>query len=166
MADKEPGDEGLLPDVVDNGSALALSHEDATALALKMAGEPPPDECRFHCIMCGWNKTLKFEEDEILALGGDITNYGGPCGGCSSMTLVPHNKLVGIDGSSILEQARANKMEDYQDAADVFVDRVKKEVATVMGGGAPGASASAKDPRDDLPDAADVDADAMEPKKV
>jgi len=155
---------GLLPDVPETGSALALSHGEATALALKMAGEPPPDECRFHCIMCGWNKTLKFEEEEIEALDGDITSYGGPCGGCKSMTLVPHNKLAGDHGKSILDQVRDNQREEAEINADVLVDRVKQEVATVFGqGGMP--PVVGDDPRDDLPDAADVDMEGMTSKE-
>ena len=159
----EPDDNdapGFHPDVPETGVALALSHKEATALALKMGGEPPPDECRFHCIMCGWNKTLKFEEAEIDALGGDITSYGGPCGGCSSMTLVPHDKLAGSDAQSILDQARANAREDAEIHADVLVERVKEEVSAAMrGGGAP------KDPHDDLPDASEVDVSELTAKE-
>lgn len=149
----------VLPDAPSTGTALALSHKEATALALKMAGEPPPDECRFHCIMCGWNKTLKFEEAEIEALGSDITSYGGPCGGCGSMTLVPYDKLAGSDAQSILDQARANAREDAEIHADVLVDRVKQELSSAMGGG--GAPSGAKE-KDDLPDASEVDASGMQ----
>jgi hypothetical protein len=148
---------GLLPDVPETGSALALSHDEATALALKMAGEPPPDECRFHCIMCGWNKTLKFEEEEIEALGGDITSYGGPCGGCKSMTLVPYNKLAGDHGKSILDRARENQREEAEIHADVLVDRVKEEVSTIFGKGAmPSVGGDDTDEEEDLPEAADI----------
>ncbi|RLB38700.1 MAG: hypothetical protein DRH30_11085 [Deltaproteobacteria bacterium] len=126
-------DPSFMPDVQPSGSAI-VKHEEATALARKIAGEDPPDECRFHCVTCGWGKTLKFEEDEAAALAGDITSYGGPCGECGSMTLVPYASLMGDETKTVLQNAKAIRREEYQEQAEVLVDRVKSEVAVMMGG--------------------------------
>jgi hypothetical protein len=145
-------------------------------LAAKIAGEELPDECRFHCITCGWNKTLKFEEDELQALGGDITAYGGPCASCGSMTLTPYAALMGDEVRTIYERAKKNRREEARENADVLVERLREEAVSMMGGSTLQPTpeeahdpASVHDPRppgqrDDLPDMADVDANTLKPR--
>lgn len=136
MADEKQTVPEFQPDVPQTGVAI-VKHDDARALAKRMAGEEAPNECHFHCITCGWSKTLQFEEDEIVALGGDITNYGGPCpseGGCGSMTLVPRASLMGDDVGTIYSKAKANRRKEYEEQAGVLVDKVKDEIANVMAG--------------------------------
>ncbi len=162
-------------DDVPTGSAIVKTTDRAQALARKMAGELPPNECRFHCITCGWSKTLQFEEDEIEALGGDITGYGGPCPECSSMTLVPYARLMGGDIKTINERARETRREEFKEQADVFVDRIKEEVAAVTTGtifdGAPKeptaeeTAGGTTTTRDEYPDADDVDTSDLRPRE-
>lgn len=166
------------PDVPEQstGTAIVRTSDETKALALKIAGEELPDECRFHCVTCGWNKTLKFEEAEIEALGGDITAYTGPCPECESETLTPHAALMGRDVQSVYERAKKNRLEEYREQADVLVDRVKQEVGSVMSGSAFDQTpeeqhdpANVHDPRppgqrDDLPDADAVDEGDLTPR--
>jgi len=137
MADDDKRDDSadripVLPDVV-AGSALAVTTpKDAAKLARRIAGEIPPNEMRFRCITCGWDKTLKFEDDEIEALGGDITGYGGPCGSCESMTLVPYSTLFGAEFKPILERDKEARHKEYHEQAVVqaqtLVEEVKKHI--------------------------------------
>jgi len=122
---------------VPTGSALALAHtpEQAQALARRIAGELPPDECEFHCVNCGQSKTLKFEPDEMEALDGDIRGYTGPCWSCGYMTLRPKDEFV--NGETISAAARKQRLAEYHEQADVLVNRVKQEVASVITGQAP-----------------------------
>jgi hypothetical protein len=136
-----------------------------------MAGEEAPNECHFHCITCGWSKTLQFEEEEISALGGDLTSYGGPCPECDAMTLVPRASLMGDDVGTIYSKAKANRRKEYEEQASVLVDRVKGEIANVMAGSTLSPTPEEEhnpddvhDPsrtRDDLPDADSVDPSTM-----
>lgn len=157
------------PDVPQTGVAI-VKHDDARALARRMAGDEAPNECHFHCITCGWSKTLQFTEGEIQALGDDVTAYGGPCpaeeGGCGSMTLVPRASLFGDDVGTIYAKAKANRRKEYEEQAGVLVDRVKGEIASVMQGSSPSPTPEEEHGlRDDLPDAEQVDTSGMEPRK-
>jgi hypothetical protein len=163
-------DDDYKPDVP--RSALAIPNaQEARKLVRRMAGDHEPDRCRFHCVMCGWNNTLHFDKDELEALGGDVTSYTGPCGGCSSMTLVPHDSIEQGSFKSVHEMATANRKKEYGEAADVFIDKV---TARVMSGVVPGSTlspdpvpeaASGKTTRDDLPDAGDMDVSDMKARK-
>lgn len=177
MANEDETVPNFKPDVpASSSSAIVKSPDQAKALARKIAGEELPGECRFHCVTCGWNKTLKFEDDEIAALGGDITAYGGPCPDCESMTLTPHAGLMGDDVKTIYERAKKNRREEYAEQADVLVDRVKQEIGSVMGGSTLDPTPEEEhdpdnvhDPRppgqrDDLPDADDVDSSGLDPR--
>lgn len=172
MADDQkmpPGEQGYSD--IPQSSAIVKNSDQARALALKMAGEEPPDECRFHCVTCGWNQTLKFEEEEIAALGGDITRYTGPCppnqNGCGNMTLVPHARLMGQEFETVYQRAKKDRTEEYKEQAKVLVDTVKEEIVggSLFDGGPQEPSAGdIHDPRppsqrDDLPDASEVDDD-------
>lgn len=126
-------DDPVLPDSP-KSNLVVRDKDEASSLARKVGGQLPPDECRFHCITCGWDKTLKFDQDEIDSLGGDITQYSGPCPECGSMTLTPRDHLIGSDFKSIQDRAQANKRKDYEEQADVLVDRVKQEVGGIFGG--------------------------------
>lgn len=178
MNDEKEREPQLQPDVQET-ALVVRGKDEARALARRMAGESIPDECWFHCVTCGWNNTLKFDKDEIEALGGDVTSYGGPCPtempslktgtmGCGSMTLVPRDSMIGDDFRSIRQRAKENRKEEYSDAADAFIDKVQERAGAVIASamtGAPGqappekpAEASDAVPgREDLPDAGDVD---------
>lgn len=175
VADEEQKVPEFKPDVPMSSVAI-VKHDDARALARRMAGEEAPNECNFHCITCGWGKTLQFEEDEIVALGGDITSYGGPCPDCSSMTLVPRASLMGDDVGTIYQKAKANRRAEYEEQAGVLVEKVKDEIAAVMQGSTLSPTAEEEhnpdnvhDPRsaserDDLPDADSIDTSTMKPR--
>jgi hypothetical protein len=159
-------------DDVPTGNAIVKSTSQAQTLARKIAGELPPNECRFHCITCGWSKTLEFDEEEIEVLG-DIRDYGGPCPGCDSMTLVPYEKLLGGDIKTINDRAKETRREEFKEQADVFVDRIKEEVAAVATGtifdGAgsmpTAAETSGGTTREEYPDASDVDVSNLKPRE-
>jgi hypothetical protein len=114
--------------------------------------------------------TLKFEEDEIAALGGDLSQYTGPCPVCNFMTLVPLSQFTGhtIDG-----MAMENRKGEYKEQAKAFVDVVKSEIAggSLFDGGMQEPSEPAPSgPRppgqhDDLPDADDVDDAGLTPRR-
>jgi hypothetical protein len=166
MADEET----LRPDVPTT-NAIVKTGADANALARKIAGKLPPDELRFACVMCGWDKTLKFEPDELVALGGDITNYCGPCPECDSMTLVPRDAIMGDDFTSASERARESRKEEYSEAADVFIDKVKEEVGGIMSGSTLAQPPEEQDDlgdkggeRPDLPSADNVDPGGLKPR--
>lgn len=185
MADEENTSPGVHPDIPtthEPGTAIVKSSEEARSLALKIAGEELPDECRFHCITCGWSKTLKFEDGELEALGGDITAYGGPCPECESMTLVPYTSLLGKDIETVYQRAKKKRREEYQEQAevqaDVLIDRVADKVGAMM---QPGSvfdqtaeeqvdpsdvhdPSAAQRERPDLPSADDVDESDLTPR--
>ena len=121
---------------VPTSGAIVRSQNEARKLALKISGKTPPNECRFNCPMCGWDKTLQFEADEIEALGGDITSYAGPCPGCQNMTLVPHTHLLGEEFTPAYQRAQENMRKQYEEQADVFLDKATEKVAEMMSGGA------------------------------
>jgi len=165
MADE---DVTVHPDVPTTG-AIVKTGSGANALAKKIAGKRPPDEMRFACVMCGWDKTLKFEADELVALGDDITNYNGPCPKCESMTLVPRDKLLGDDFKPAADRARESRREEYSEAADIIIDKVTDRVGGIMAG-----STLAQPPeeevvgkasdRDDLPSVEGIDQSDMKPR--
>lgn len=185
MADEEntDPDAAALPDVPVThapGTAIVKSSEEARSLALKIAGEELPDECRFHCITCGWSKTLKFDDGELEALGGDITAYGGPCPECDSMTLVPYASLLGKDIETVYQRAKKKRHEEYREQAevqaDVLIDRVAGKVGDMMAAGSvldptPEEEFDPKDihdpsaaHRDDLPSAEEVGDEELTPR--
>jgi hypothetical protein len=167
MADED----GFKPDVPRGSSLAVRTPDEARALARRMAGEPEHDRCRFACVMCGWDKTLHFDEDECAALGGDIRSYGGPCQGCNSMTLQPWDTIEHGAFKSIHEMVSTNRKKEYGEAADVFIEKVKANVGNMMSGVVPGSTLdpdpapSAGPSRDHLPDADGVDLSEMKPRK-
>jgi len=169
-------DISVRPDVPTTNAIVTTSKE-AIDLASKIAGKSPPDEMRFSCVMCGWDRTVKFAPDEIEALGGDISNYNGPCpthdNGCGSMTLVPRNKLMGDDFKSVADRARESRREEVSEASEVFIGKLKEEIGSVMAGSTLSPSPEEQvpeeppghgPPRDDLPDVDDVDSADLEPR--
>jgi hypothetical protein len=162
------------PDVPAGSSALVVkTPEKARALALRTTGQLPPDEMRFACVCCGWDKTMKFDEGEIEALGGDISSYTGPCPKCDSQTLVPRSDLLGDDFKPAMQRAKEARHEEYSEAADVFIEKVQGKVVDAMAGGIFGATGSeagstptgptGSATRDNFPDADDV-ADDLKPR--
>lgn len=139
------------------GVALARHGNNSAALARSIAGEMLPDECRFHCMSCGADKTLKFEDDEISALAGDIRSYAGPCWSCDLMTLVPRDNLVG-DVTSVNERAE----QEYKKRVDMALDAVESRVGKVLGGMMP----QPKEEESDLPDAGSIDINELTPRKA
>jgi len=172
MSDKDPTkpnriEAGDVPVEKGPGVALARHGNNSAALAKSIAGEALPDECRFFCMSCGADKTLKFDEDEMSALAGDIRSYAGPCWGCDLMTLVPRDNLMG-DVSSINERSE----QEYKKRVDVALDEVEKRVGKMIGGGIASMAGAAKEAapavdgeRSDLPDADSIDPNDLAPRK-
>lgn len=142
-------------------NAIALrSKEEARALARSLFGDAPPNRMRFVCVSCGWDKTLEFEDAEVAALGGDVSEYSGPCGNCKSMMLVPHGSVLA--GTNIEEMAQKNFYKQVDEASDMVLDKVEQRIVDMMSGG--GAASAAPRPKpaggrpsiDDLPDEKDV----------
>lgn len=166
-----PGVPDFRPDVP--GTAIALkSREDAARLALRLAGEEVPDECRFVCIQCGWDKTLRFEKDEIAALG-DVRSYVGPCGGCGMEMLRPYDALGGAEFRPIAQRAKDNRKAEYSEASEVFLDKMTDRFTSVMGGMMPNSTLDASQDhkhtvpgqRGDLPKSDDVDLSDLKPRR-
>lgn len=147
MSDTQKEAPELKPDVPPS-TALVRTGEEAHKLAAKMGGEPPPNECRYSCISCGWDGTLSFDDDEIAALDGDIRNYSGPCPGfvkdkagkdtgekCGAMTLAPRETLAG-KYASIDDRARHTRQAEYKEQAEVqaevLVATVKHELGAAV----------------------------------
>jgi hypothetical protein len=96
--------------------------EEAARLAKRLAGE---DDKRilFFCLTCGWKSTMEFSDDEIEAMPtGSARDYPGPCPGCQSMTLRPFDEMFG-GTETINDMAKRNRRSEYEEAADVFLDR-------------------------------------------
>lgn len=166
------------PDVRSTSTAIVpSSHKEATSLARVVSGDLPPNRGLFWCMTCGFNQgetckyprglTVEFDEDEMLAFGGDPYAYQGPCPVCDKMTLVDM-VMMGGDHFSVRGQASANRKKEYGEAADVFFEKAQEKIGGMMSGamtGSPAASAPQDGPsRDHLPDAADVDLSDMKPR--
>jgi hypothetical protein len=151
---------------VPTGLAVVPKGANVAALARRMAGELVQNEMEFHCIACGWNKSLHFDPDEIEALGGNIRDYTGPCPGCSGQTLTPKDAFWGKDFPSMSALAAKNKRAEARVQAEEFVDVVAEKVGNMIPGmgipsptiedpEAPGAGAGPVD-KSDLPDEIDL----------
>ena len=162
----------LYPDVPTTG-AIVRTAKGAQALARRIVGDDP-NRCRFYCVSCGWDNTYEFTEDEIEALGGDVTTYAqlNKCPGCDAMTMVPHSSLLGDDFKPVRQRAKESRREEYSEAADVLIDKVKAEVGGIMGGSTftkppeEQPPPFGEPPRDDLPDAGDISGDDIKPRGV
>lgn len=114
----------------------------AAALARRTAGEIVQNEMEFHCMSCGWSKSLQFDKDEMEALDNNIREYTGPCPGvladgsvCGMMTLTPKDVLWGNDFPSMSTLAQKNKRAEARVNAEEFVGVVVEKVGDMMGGG-------------------------------
>jgi len=179
---EEDNDIPVRPDVT-GGSALVATDREAGAAIARMTGKPRNEET-YWCMGCGFVEdqnnptsvkypkgvTLHFDEEEIEALGGDLSSYTGPCPVCKYMTLVPMSKF---GGGTIQGDAMEQKKKDWDGQARAIVDTVKNEIA---GGsifdGSMGAAADAADreaghapPTDDLPDADAVNDEDLKPRE-
>jgi hypothetical protein len=153
------------------GTAIVRSEKEARAAIERIAGKPRNEEV-YWCMGCGFVEdannpssvkhpsglTLRFDEDEIEALQGDLGNYTGPCPVCKYMTLVPYDRMAG--GRTIDGLAREQKKEEWKGQAnaiaDVFEERL---VGSIFEG-------SMRDPSEpDLPDADDVDVSGMKARQ-
>jgi hypothetical protein len=133
--------------------------EEARALARSLFGDTPPNRMRFVCVSCGWDKTLEFEDAEVAALGGDVSEYSGPCANCKTMMLVPHGSVLA--GTNIEEMAQKNFYKQVDEASDMVLDKVEQRITDLMGGGSAASAPRPKAPSgkpsvDDLPDEKDV----------
>ena len=78
-------------------NAIALrSKEEARALARSLFGDAPPNRMRFVCVSCGWDKTLEFEDAEVAALGGDVSEYSVQRCNFNTMMLVTNGSLLSV----------------------------------------------------------------------
>jgi len=164
------------PDVPSTGLVVRTAQE-AKTLALKISGRPVPNEARFHCTMCGWDKTVQFEPDEIEAMPDrDVRNWpqvGGRCMNpdCGEPTIVAHDFMADVDFMPAMEQARKQRKEDVQDATRTAIQTAKEELLGVITPGSIFDSSKDAPPRPakkpgDLPDADDVDTSGLEPRKT
>lgn len=119
--------------------------EEAARLAKRLAGE---DDKRilFFCLTCGWKSTMEFSDDEIEAMPtGSARDYPGPCPGCQSMTLRPFDEMFG-GTETINDMAKRNRRSEYEEAADVFIDRaMSKATQAFIGMPMPQAAPAAAD---------------------
>lgn len=151
-----------------NGDIIVRTPEQARALAKRMFGELPKNEMRFLCATCGWDKTLAFDEEEIAALGNDISSYGGPCPQCKYMTLAPYGDILA--GTNIQKMAEESYFQQIDQAADIVLDKVQDRVADLMTGTPRAAKAAPAKPgpvavsREDLPDASTVSDEDLTPR--
>ena len=148
----------IRPDVP-TGLAVVPRGADVHALARRIGGEIVQNELEFHCLSCGWSKSLQFEPDEIEALGGNIREYTGPCPQCNMMTLTPKDAFWGKDFPSMSALAQKNKRAEARVNAEEFVDVVAEKVGQFMPGmGKPTIQDPETSPaeREDLPDEPDV----------
>jgi hypothetical protein len=151
----------VMPDVP-AGLAVIPKGTDMHALARRTAGEIVQNELEFHCLACGWNKSLCFDPEEMEALDNNIRDYTGPCPGCNAMTLTPKDVFWGKDFPSMSALAQKNKRAEARMEAEEFVDVVAEKVGDMMGGGVPRPTIEDPSPpggppgKDDLPDEADV----------
>lgn len=184
MAD-EPQDTGLPENAVKSDirstAIVPASHKEATKLARIASGELPANRGLFWCMTCGFvdesgvskypkGLTLDFDQDELEALGGDPYAHSGPCPVCHKETLVDMVMMGGAE-FSIRGQASKNRKQEYGEAADVFIGKLKDSVGSIMTGGVvPGSTFSEPNPtagpsREHLPDADDVDVSKMKPRE-
>lgn len=113
----------------------------AHAIARRTIGEIVKNECEFVCMSCGWNKTLKFDEEEMAVLDNNVREYTGPCPGtlqdgsrCNMMTLVPKDAFWGKDFPSMADSAMKQKRDEAKVQADAMVDAVVEKVGPMIGG--------------------------------
>ncbi len=115
------------------GLAVIPKGANVSALARRTTGEILQNEMEYHCMACGWNKSLQFEPDELEAIGGNVRDYTGPCPGCGSMTLQPKDAFWGKDFPSMSALAQQAKRADARVQAEEFVDALSEKAASVMG---------------------------------
>jgi hypothetical protein len=150
----------LRPDVP-VGLARIPDGANAHALARRTAGEIVQNEMEFHCMSCGWNKSLQLDKDEMEALDNDIRGYTGPCPKCGSQMLVPKDAYWGKDFPTMTELSDKAKRHEARVHAEELVSVVQEKVTDLMGAGMvpqPSAPATGGEPgdRDDLPDEPDL----------
>lgn len=182
---EEDNDIPVRPDVDARASAIVKSEDAAKQALARMTGKPDNEET-YWCMGCGFQTepdnprkiaypsglTLQFEPDEIAALDGDLTNYTGPCPCCNCMTLVPKSKF---GGETIVGTSRKQVEAEQRQAAKVFIDEAKQQIANgsifsgSMAPAADAADAEAGHPPEgyggDLPDAGDVNESDLKPRK-
>lgn len=157
-----------------SGEIVVRDREQAQALARRQH-EKPKDEQVYWCTVCGFapdgnvenvkyprGLTLKFSPEEIELLGGDINSYSGPCPVCKSETLVPMDQFFGAESAFAMDREQRRK--EYGDQAEVFIDRVKGELAGGIFAGAGAGARTDGSGNDDLPDASGVDVSDLKPR--
>lgn len=175
----------FVPDV-QSSNAIVRTPEEARASLARISGKPKDEEV-YWCMGCGFVEdqnnprsckypsglTLKFDPEEIEALGGDLSQYTGPCPVCKAQLLVPKNQ---ISGQSISAEAHQHQVKQWHDQAqvqaEVFADVIgKKVVGSVFDGGMMDPDLGGSDEGDvsgpgaDLPDADEVDRSNMKPRE-
>jgi hypothetical protein len=156
------------PDVP-TGLAVIPKGADVHALARRMGGQIVQNEMEYHCLSCGWSKSLQFDKDEMEALDNNIRDYTGPCPGilpdgstCGMMTLTPKDVLWGNDFPSMSTLAQKNKRAEARVNAEEFVDVVAEKVGDMMGGGIP--KPTIQDPADEKTETDEIDTSKLTPR--
>jgi hypothetical protein len=68
-------------DDVPRTAMVVRGKEEARSALVRLRGDQVPNECLFCCIMCGWEGTIRFDAEELAAMGDEVENYAGPCSG-------------------------------------------------------------------------------------
>lgn len=161
------------------GHAIVRSQEETRAALQRVVHGKASNEEVYWCMSCGFCEdasdpskvrypkglTLQFTEEEIEALGGDLSAYTGPCPCCDFMSLVPMDRF---QGSTIAQRSRENRDAEYKQQAQAFVGVVKDELTkgSIFHGGMAGAAQDAEpEGTDDLPDADQVDDADLKPRE-
>jgi hypothetical protein len=177
MADEQ----GFKSDVGVGTAIVPASHKEAAQLARIVGGELPSNRGVFWCMTCGFSKdgesskyprglTLDFDDDEMKALDGDPYSHQGPCPVCNKDTLVNY-AMMGGEHFSVRGRASENRRKEYSEAADVFFEKARENIGSVLTGVVPGSALSDPSPpssgpsRDNLPDAGDVDLSDLNARK-
>jgi len=127
--------------------------EEAHRLARRIGGEKPKNEAHLHCMMCGWNGTIRFSSEELDAIDdGDPESYTGPCPGtekdlqgrpkldedgnpvkCGCMTLQPMSRIAGDQFKSVNDMAAENRRRELREQGEVIGDVVGDKIVSKVG---------------------------------
>jgi len=147
-------------DDVPRTAMVVRGKEEAKAALVRLRGDQVPNECLFCCIMCGWEKTVRFDEDELAAMDGNVENYSGPCPGFAK----------DANGESVYEKDDAGEF--LLDAMGAKIPIPCQQMTLLpkrnMGAGefTPGEQVAKRQKMRELREAAEVNADVLVDKVI